>query len=55
MRAETNQRLKEKFDYEVLMSKVDKAGINSVGGECENELEDLLVEIRDYEKNHKLW
>ena len=55
MKNETNQRLKELFDYEVLMSKVDKAGINSVGGECENELKDLLVEIRDYEKDHKLW
>lgn len=52
---EINKRVKEKIDYEVLMSSVDKAGINSVGNECENELVDLLVEINKYKEQHPLW
>lgn len=55
IKEETNQLLKEKFDYEVLMAQVEKAGINSIGGECENELEGLLVDILDYKKKHQLW
>ena len=55
IKEETNQLLKEKFDYEVLMAKVDKAGVNSIGGECDNELDDLLVDILDYKKKHQLW
>lgn len=55
MKEETHKRLKEALDYEVLMASVDKAGINSVGAECENELVDLLKEIKEYKSKHQLW
>lgn len=55
MKKDTNRRLKETLDYEVLMASVDKAGINSVGAECENELVDLLDEINKYKAHHQLW
>lgn len=55
MKEEVNQKLKEALDYEVLMASVDKAGINSVGAECENELVDLLAEINKYKEHHQLW
>lgn len=55
MKEEVNRQLKEQLDYEVLMASVDKAGINSVGGECENELVDLLAEIKKYKAHHQLW
>jgi type I restriction enzyme M protein len=55
MKEETNIQLKEALDYEVLMASVDKAGINSVGAECENELVDLLKEINKYKRCHQLW
>lgn len=52
---EVNKMLKEMFDYEVLMASVAKAGINSVGADCENELVDLLAEINQYKEHHQLW
>ena len=55
MKDEANKRLKERLDYEVLMASVDKAGINSTGGECENELVELLGDINHYKKHHPLW
>ena len=55
MKEEVNRQLKEQLDYEVLMASVNKAGINSVGGECENELVDLLTEINKYKAHHQLW
>ena len=55
MKMETNKLLRESLDYEVLMASVDKAGINSVGGECENELVDLLDNINKYKSQHPLW
>lgn len=55
MKEDTNRRLKETLDYEVLMASVDKAGINSVGAECENELVDLMDEINEYKAHHQLW
>ena len=55
MKGEINKKLKEALDYEVLMASVDKAGINSVGAECENELVDLLAEINKYKEHHQLW
>lgn len=55
MKEEVNKKVKEAFDYEVLMASVDKAGINSVGAECENELVDLLAEINKYKEHHQLW
>lgn len=55
MNEEANMKMKEALDYEVLMASVDKAGINSVGAECENELVDLLAEINKYKEHHQLW
>lgn len=55
MKEDANKQLREELDYEVLMASVDKAGINSVGAECENELVDLLEEINKYKAHHQLW
>lgn len=47
--------VKEYFDYQIAFAKVDKAGINNTGGECENELIDVLTEFKEYETTNKLW
>lgn len=47
--------VKEYFDYQIAFAKVDKAGINNTGGECENELIDVLAEFKEYETTNKLW
>ena len=47
--------IKEYFDYQIAFAKVDKAGINNTGGECENELIPVLAEFKEYESNNHLW
>lgn len=51
----TKPLIKEYFDYQIAFAKVDKAGINNTGGECENELVDVLAEFKEYEKQNYLW
>jgi type I restriction enzyme M protein len=52
---EIRKLIKEKFDYEIPIAKVEKAGITTTGAKCDNELEDLAKEFREYRKNNKLW
>lgn len=47
--------IKGYFDYQVAFAKVDKAGINNTGGECENELIPVLAEFKEYESQNHLW
>ncbi len=55
MRSEIWTIIKSRFDYTIPIAQVHKAGINSTGAECENELIDLLREYTLYRKEHKLW
>jgi len=47
--------IKKYFDYEIPIAKVDKAGITSTGAICENELDFVRDEFREYAKSQTLW
>lgn len=47
--------VKERFDYQIPIAQIEKAGITTTGAECENELKDLLKEYTPYRKQNKLW
>ncbi len=47
--------VKARFDYQVPLVKVEKAGISTTGAEIENELEPLEIEFTAYRKANKLW
>lgn len=47
--------IKEWFDYKIPIAKVEKAGITTTGGECENELKNVLEEYRSYNIKEPLW
>lgn len=53
--AEMKPLIKERFDYQIPIAKVEKAGITATGGECENELNDVLKEYRAYNAENPLW
>ena len=53
--AEIKPIIKEKFDYEIPIAKVEKAGITTTGAECENELDYVLEEFRRYNEKHTIW
>lgn len=53
--AKDKEEVKQLFDYTIPIAKVDKAGITTTGGECENELSDLTKEYTPYRKENKLW
>ena len=52
---EIRKLIKEKFDYEIPIAKVEKAGITTTGAKCDNELEDLAKEFTKYRKDNTLW
>lgn len=52
---EVKDIIKEQFNYEIPIAKVEKAGITTTGGECENELEKVLEEFKLYNKEVGLW
>ena len=52
---EVRQIIKEKFDYEIPIAKVEKAGINTIGAAIENELIPLGNEFFSYRQQNKLW
>lgn len=54
-KAKDKDEIKQLFDYKIPYAKVDKAGITTTGGECENELIDLIKEYTPYRKENKLW
>ena len=47
--------IKEKFDYQIPIAKVEKAGITSTGAPCDNELLTVLREFREYNATAHLW
>ena len=53
--AETKKRVKERFDYQIPIAAVQKAGISTTGAEIENELEYLEPEFTQYRKENNLW
>ena len=55
LEAEVKSIVKEKFDYEIPIAEVQKAGISSTGAEIENELLPLAEEFTPYRMENKLW
>lgn len=53
--SEIKSKVKEKFDYEIPIAKIEKAGISTTGTEIENELIPLKNEFAKYRKKKKLW
>lgn len=53
--AEIKEIIKEKFDYEIPIAEVQKAGISTTGAEIENELKPLAEEYTPYRKEKNLW
>ncbi|MFA6256714.1 MAG: N-6 DNA methylase [Candidatus Paceibacterota bacterium] len=47
---EIKQEIKTKFDYQIPIAEVEKAGITTTGEKCENELIDVVKEYRKYKK-----
>lgn len=47
--------VKEKFDYEIPIAEIQKAGISTTGTEIENELIPLAKEFTPYRIEKKLW
>ena len=52
---EIKQEVKTKFDYEIPIVEVEKAGISTTGAPIENELEPVAKEFRKYRIRNKLW
>lgn len=52
---EIKQLVKEKFNYEIPIADIKKAGINSTGGKDDNQLPELLKIYNEYRKSNALW
>ena len=52
---EIKSQVKERFDYEIPIAEVEKAGISTTGAIIENELIPLQVEFTKYRKEKELW
>jgi type I restriction enzyme M protein len=50
-----NTETKKRFDYEIAIVKVEKAGITSTGAPTDNELLEVVKEFNKYRINNKLW
>ena len=53
--SEVKSIVKEKFDYEIPIAEVKKAGISTTGAEIENELVPLAKEFKTYREEHAMW
>ena len=53
--SEIRRIVKEKFDYEIPVAEVQKAGISSIGAPIDNELDPLAKEYTPYRKENHLW
>lgn len=49
------EKTKELFNYEIPIVQVEKAGITTTGAKCENELEDVAKEFKNYRSLKGLW
>lgn len=47
--------IKEKFNYEIPIAEVEKAGISTTGAKIDNELEPLAKEFTKYREQNHLW
>ncbi|MBP0902210.1 N-6 DNA methylase [Mariniflexile gromovii] len=47
--------IKEKFNYEIPIAEVEKAGISTTGAKIDNELEPLAKEFTEYREQNHLW
>ena len=52
---ETKKLVKERFDYQIPIAEVQRAGISTTGAPIENELLPLETEYTEYRKEHSLW
>lgn len=52
---EIRASIKEKFDYEIPIATVEKAGISSTGGVIDNELTAIQTEYTHYRIKNELW
>lgn len=52
---ETKAEIKRKFNYQVPIAEVQKAGISTTGEACENELLELVQEFTEYRQGANLW
>ena len=52
---EIKEKTKELFNYEIPIVQVEKTGITTTGAKCENELEDVAVEFKNYRDLKGLW
>ena len=53
--SEIRKIIKEKFDYEIPVAEIQKAGISSIGAPIDDELIPLVKEFIPYRKSNKLW
>ena len=53
--SEIRRIVKEKFDYEISIAEIKKAGISSIGAPIDNELKPLAEEYTPYRKEKNLW
>ena len=49
------EKIKELFNYEIPIVQVEKAGITKTGEKCENELEDVALDFKNYRDLKGLW
>jgi len=54
-REEIRAIVKERFDYQVPVAQVEKAGITATGGVTDNELDSVVPEFYDYRIKETLW
>lgn len=52
---EIKAQVKQKFDYQIPIAEVEKAGISTTGAKIDNELEPLAEEFKAYRKDNALW
>ena len=52
---EIKEKTKELFNYEIPIVQVEKAGITTTGAKCENELEKVAIEFKNYRNLKGLW
>lgn len=52
---EIKAMVKDKFNYQIPIAEVEKAGISTTGAKIENDLEPLAEEFRQYRTENKLW
>ncbi len=52
---ETHKLIKERFDYQIPVAEIQKAGISTTGTAIENELIPLEKEFTPYRKENNLW